>query len=68
MVLFAANERYLEDVKVEKVLDFEAALLSYMNSQHADLMKEINTTGRYDNELVATLKAAIEKFKATNTY
>ena len=68
VVLFAANERYLEDVKVEKVLDFEAALLSYMNSQHADLMKEINTTGRYDNELVATLKAAIEKFKATNTY
>ena len=68
VVLFAVNERFLEDVAVEKVLDFEAALLSYMNSQHAELMKDINATGRYDDQVVATLKEAIAKFKATNTY
>ena len=28
--LFAANEGYLRDVEVDKVLDFEAALLSFM--------------------------------------
>ena len=67
-MMFAANERYLEDVPVNKVLDFEAGLLGYMNSQHADFMNDINTTGRYDDAVVATLKAAIEKFKATNTY
>ena len=67
-MMFAANERYLEDVPVNKLLDFEAGLLGYMNSQHADFMADINTTGRYDDAVIATLKAAIEKFKATNTY
>ncbi len=67
-MMFAANERFLEDVPVNKLLDFEAGLLGYMNSQHADFMNDINTTGRYDDAVVATLKAAIEKFKATNTY
>jgi F-type H+-transporting ATPase subunit alpha len=67
-MMFAANERFLEDVPVNKVLDFEAALLAYMNSQHAEFMNDINATGRYDDSVVATLRSAITTFKATNTY
>ena len=67
-MMFAANERFLEDVPVNKILDFEAALLAYMNSQHGDFMRDIDASGRYDDAVVATLRSAITTFKATNTY
>lgn len=66
--IYAANEGYLEDVELNKVLDFEAALLSYMNSEHADLLKQINDTGDYNDDIGAQFKAAIDKFKSTQTW
>ena len=68
LVLFAANEGYLEDVEVEKVLDFEAALVSFMNSEHADFMNNINETGAYNDDVVQTMHDAIKKFKDTQAY
>ena len=67
-VLFAANEGYLTDVPVNKILDFEQALLSYMRSEHGDFMKRIDETGDYDDDVVNALKSAIESFKANQTY
>ena len=67
-VLFAANEGYLTDVEVEKVLDFEAALLGFMKSEYAEFFANINETGAYNDDVVSTLREAIEKFKATQTY
>ena len=66
--LFAANEGYLEDVAVEKVLDFEAALISYMRSEHTDFMNDIDENGTYNDDVVATLHDAIKKFKETQTF
>ena len=67
-MLFAANEGYLEDVAVDKVLDFEQALIGYMRSEHGDFMKNIDETGEYSDEIAETLKGAITKFKETQTY
>lgn len=67
-VLFAASEGFLEDVDVSKVLDFEAALISYMNSEHADFMNEINESGVYSDDVVERLQKAVESFKATQTW
>ena len=67
-VLFAANEGYLTDVPVNKILDFEQALLSYMRAEFGDFMKRIDETGDYDDDVVNTLKSAIEAFKANQTY
>jgi len=67
-VLFAANEGYLEDVDVTKVLDFESALLGYMKSEHGAFMDDINANGTYNDDVVSTLKSAIETFKKTQTY
>jgi len=67
-VLFAANEGYLEDVDVTKVLDFEEALLGYMKSEHGAFMDDINANGTYNDDVVSTLKSAIETFKKTQTY
>jgi F-type H+-transporting ATPase subunit alpha len=68
VILYAANEGHLVDVETSKISSFEASLLSYMHSEHADLMADINVTGNYNNEIEATFKASIEKFKATQTW
>ena len=66
--LFAANEGYLDDVDVNKIVDFEAAMQSSVASNNADLMDKINDTGDYNDDIVAGLKAALDKFKETGTW
>ncbi|WP_416224037.1 F0F1 ATP synthase subunit alpha [Thiohalophilus sp.] len=66
--LFAANEGYLDDVEVKKIVDFEKALQAYLKSNQADLLKQINDSGDYNDEIAASMKDAIEKFKATSTW
>jgi F-type H+-transporting ATPase subunit alpha len=66
--IFAANEGYLLDVAVAKVGAFEAALHSYMNSQHKALMDNINATANYNGDIEAELRKGIETFKATQTW
>ena len=68
LVLFCANEGYLQDVEVNKVLDFESALLSYAESEGADLLKEINDTGNWNDELQGKMKALVDKFTSTQTW
>ena len=66
--LFAANEGFLDDVEIEKVVDFEAALHAYAKANNADLLQKINDTGDYNDDIAAELKAAIEKFKSSSTW
>ena len=68
VVLFAANEGFLEDIELNKVLDFESALLAYMNSEHGDLLNKINESGDYDEETEKAFRAALERFKTTQTW
>jgi len=68
IVLYTANEGYLQDVEVEKIGSFEAALLSYVNAEHSDLLDQINESGGYDKDIEAAFKAALDKFKATQTW
>ncbi len=66
--LFAANEGYLKNVEVKKVLDFEAALHSFMGSECSALMNNINATGDFSKETAAALKEALDKFVATQAW
>ncbi|MGM0633052.1 MAG: F0F1 ATP synthase subunit alpha [Pseudomonadota bacterium] len=66
--LFAANEGYLKDVDLQKITDFEQALLSYANSQHAEQLEKVNQSGGFDDEIQAQFKKIIEDFKATQTW
>ncbi len=66
--LFAANEGYLDDVAVNKVVDFESAMHSYIRSNYADLLKQINETGDYNDEIAAKMKEALDKFKSSSTW
>jgi len=66
--IFAATEGFLDDVEVNKIGDFEAALISYANSEFADLMAQINVKGDYSKDIAASLKELVEKFKSTQAW
>jgi len=66
--LFAANSGFLDDVELKKVGAFEAALHSYMKSDHKALMDKINATGDYSDDIAGALRGAIENFKKTHTW
>jgi len=66
--LYAANEGFLKGVELNKIGAFEAALIAYFNSEHADLMAKVNEKGDYNDEIAAQFKAGIEKFKSTQTW
>jgi len=66
--LFAANEGYLDDVPVNKVVDFEAALMAHFRSAYASDMDSINSNPDYNDEVEGRLRAIIEDFVATGAY
>jgi F-type H+-transporting ATPase subunit alpha len=66
--LFAAEKGYLQDIELNKILDFEAALHSYMNSEKKALMDTINETGNYNDDIESQLTEAFDSFKSTQTW
>ncbi|MFZ5653837.1 MAG: F0F1 ATP synthase subunit alpha [Pseudomonadota bacterium] len=68
VVLYAANEGYLKSVEVSQIGAFEAALLSYMKSEHGQLIDRVNEKGDWNNEFEAAFKAALDQFVATQTW
>ncbi|WP_230658334.1 F0F1 ATP synthase subunit alpha [Psychrobacter sp. I-STPA10] len=68
VVIYASNEGYLADVPVDKIGDFEEAYLRYMQDQHGDLMRELNETANYNDDIAAQLKSSIEAFKQDHSY
>jgi F-type H+-transporting ATPase subunit alpha len=66
--LLAANAGFLDDVDVNKIVDFESSMQSHIKSKYADLLASINETGDFNDDIEAKMKAAIEDFKANGTY
>ncbi len=66
--LFASNEGYLDDVPINKVVEFEEALYAHVKSNHAELLDTINESGDYNDKIVSGMKTAIEDFKANGVY
>ena len=68
VMLFAVNDGYMKDVELNKVADFESALLSFMASEYKELMANLDETGEYSDDVLASFKEALEKFKSTQTW
>jgi F-type H+-transporting ATPase subunit alpha len=67
-VLFAVDQGFVDDVVLNQVTDFARELLSYMHHNQADLLAKINAKGDYNDEIAASLKAAMTSFKQTGTW
>ncbi|MEQ8661500.1 MAG: F0F1 ATP synthase subunit alpha, partial [Gammaproteobacteria bacterium] len=66
--LYAAEGGFLDDVEIEKIGDFEAALHDFMNSSHKQLIDRVNESGDYNDEIEGALKAAIQEFKTNHSW
>jgi F-type H+-transporting ATPase subunit alpha len=66
--LYAANEGFLNDVPVNKVVAYEAAMLADMKSNHGDLMAQINESGDYNDDIATAMESALDNFKANGVY
>jgi F-type H+-transporting ATPase subunit alpha len=68
LVLYAANEGYLDNVEVNKIKDFEKALLGFATSEYSDFMNSIEDSGDYNDDIGNNLKELLEKFVSTQTW
>lgn len=66
--LYAANEGFLDDVDINKVVAFEEAMHTHLKSKNSDLLDSINATGDYNDEIAGKMAAAIKDFKANGVY
>ncbi len=66
--LFAANEGYLDDVEVNKIVAFESALLAHFKSSFGADMDALNANPDYSDEVEAKLRAIVEDFVANGAY
>lgn len=68
LTIYAVDNKYLNDIAVNKIGDFEAALLSYMKAEHGDLLNQVNQSGDWNDDIEASYKAALDKFVSTQTW
>ena len=68
LMIYAADNKFLSEIPVSKIGDFESALLSYMKAEHGDLLEQINKTGDWNDDIQASFEAALKKFSSTQTW
>ncbi|MDY3369165.1 F0F1 ATP synthase subunit alpha [Zhenhengia yiwuensis] len=64
IVLFAATRKYLLDIPVSAVKQFEKELLETVNTKYPELLTEVTGKAGITNELDEKLKKVISEFKA----
>ena len=65
MIIYAATKKYLIDIPVEKILDFEKALFEYVDTKYPEVPEAIRTEKVISDETEAKLVKAIEECKAS---
>ena len=63
LIIYAANQGYLDDIELESVKDFEVGLLEHFASKSPECIKEIEDTGNIGDDLAEKMNKAIEAFK-----
>ena len=58
----------MDDVPVNKIGAFEAALQAHFANTNGELMDRVARTGDWNDEIEAAFKKGIEDFKTTGSY
>ena len=66
--LYAVENGYVDDVELEKVSDFEAALHDFMHGERKQLVAEIQEKAEYTDEIASALKDSLEEFRKNHTW
>jgi F-type H+-transporting ATPase subunit alpha len=65
LVIFAGNEGYLDDISADSVVKFEADLYPFIEASYPQILENIRSTSKIDDETMAMMKKALEEFKST---
>jgi F-type H+-transporting ATPase subunit alpha len=63
VILYAAINRYLDDVPVDKVSQFSSDLVSYVDNNNPEIFEDIRETKDLTDETAQKLEEAIKEFK-----
>lgn len=63
-ILFCGSQGYLDDLPVDKVSDFEAGFYPFMREKYPEVGETIRREKSLDANLEATMRRAIEEYKA----
>ncbi len=66
--IFAAVKGFLMDIPVEKVVDFQKGLISYMQTEHPEIGESILQKKKLDDALEGEIARAIDSYKNTVPY
>jgi F-type H+-transporting ATPase subunit alpha len=61
--IFAGTKGYLDNLAVDAVRPFEAALHQWLNDERSDLVSRLETSPKFDEPIDTELRAAISEFK-----
>ncbi|MCI5620762.1 MAG: F0F1 ATP synthase subunit alpha [Lachnospiraceae bacterium] len=64
VIIYAATKKYLLDLPVDRIQEFEKALFEYVETKYPEILENIRTTKQLDEETEQTLIKAIEECKA----
>ena len=64
MIIYAATKKYLIDIELDQILEFEKGLFEYVDTKYPEIPDEIRTKGEMSKEIEEKLVKAIEEFKA----
>ena len=63
VIIYAATKRYLLDVPVEEILDFEKGLFEFVETQYPEILTQIRENKKLTEELEKMLDEAITAYK-----
>jgi F-type H+-transporting ATPase subunit alpha len=65
IVIFAGTNGYADDVEIDRMVEWENALLRYMETSHPEIGKAIAEEKRISDETEKKLREALDTFKMT---
>ena len=65
VIIYAATRKYLLDIEVDRILEFESGLFEYISTKYPDIFEKIREEKKLSDELEDALKKAITEFKET---
>lgn len=65
VAIFAGTSGAADKIAIERMTDWETAMLRFMETSHSDILEEIRTKKALSDELRERLKVAIETFNST---
>ncbi len=60
--IFAGTNGYLDDIPVDRVTEYESAMLGFMRNEHADVLDTIRTTTKFEPETKDATVTALDAF------